>query len=106
MISTSHHDPAMHFEELALAVFKINGRASDPWGYANADLASNLFEPSEKGKSILNTIVDVAIWDNRTNGQLVQTLLETKENISAAREQGELNELMHRLIETLNSNGY
>ncbi len=99
------NDLDMDYEDLACAVFKCN-RAEDPWGYATADKASqNLYKPTELGRSIMHTLIDVAIHDNRKNDALVKSLLELKSSVDKVKENGAI-KIVHSMMELLTKHGY
>lgn len=104
-ITKGHHDGAMDFEELAKAVFKCR-RAEDPWGYANADMAHHLYESSDTGKLMLNTIIDIAIHDNKQNNDLIEKLLDLKDKVKASSRKQNLYDIVVKLIDLLNEYGY
>lgn len=104
-INKGHQDNAMDFEELAKAVLKC-GRAKDPWGYANADNAHYLYNSSDKGKVMMNTIIDVAIHDNQNNSGLVKNLLGFKEKVIHSSKKDNLYGLVEPLIDLLEEHGY
>jgi len=104
-IYKGHQDGAMDFEELARAVFKCE-RYGDPWGYASADQAHHLFESSEKGKMMMNTIIDVAIHDNQNNKDLVAKLLGFKDKVIQSPKSDNLFEIVGPLIDLLNEHEY
>src|SRR4051812_19569372 len=103
MIDKTHWDVAMHFEDLARSVFNCD-RAGDPWGYANADSAPHLL--NFDGKAKFFTIIDVAIWENRDNNDLVNGLLEVRSSIMVAAENDNSTDFLHQLIDLLNEHGY
>lgn len=101
---------AMNFEELATAVFH-EGRSlgtRDPWGYADANNYHEFIEEplSNKAKAMFFTIIDVAISDNRRNEELIDSLINMKDEVWAMQTQVQAIDMIDRLIDFLNQHGY
>lgn len=101
---------AMNFEELATSVFKA-GRSlntQDPWGYAEANNYNEFTrEPlSNKAKEMFFTIIDVAIYDNSGNEDLVGALIVLKNEVWSMESQVQAIDMINRLIDLLNQHGY
>ncbi|MES2681316.1 MAG: hypothetical protein V4635_15580 [Bacteroidota bacterium] len=103
-IDKTHWDTAMHYEELAKAVFDCD-RYEDPWGYASADQASYFANPGEEAKMRLYTIIDVAVYDNQGE-DVVATLLKVKERVAKMKTNDEAIKIIHDLIDIMNFQGY
>lgn len=97
------NDMAMDYENLAKDVFKC-GRAKDPWGYANADVAANVFVPhgdNSKAKAIISKIIEVKIAEIK-NAITVKKLQEINADVLQMNNPQYAMDFIYRIIDVLN----
>ena len=104
---TKDYDPAMTYENLARAVFQC-GRWEGPYDCAEASVFDLNFVPSsnERGRLIIQCLIDRIIADGEYSEEQVDYLLDRKNIINDTIDQGETITTIHDLIDFLNGNGY